>query len=317
MNGNRMCKAHYFEPIKTCFTYEIQHYLCQLIYDTELRKKKGLKRKILSNAGFSIINRAHVNIASLKDTDIGARNHMSAQKPEQLKRAFAGEVVFVPPIESDGPEGKAPGTERNGSPSTKLFMGSIRDANEQIIAVMMLRVDLSKDFSRILPFSETRTRRTGETYAFNRYGELISESRFNDQLRRIGLIAKDQPSAANIAIRDPGVNLVAGQRSERKRSQQPFTQMVSRALQLKRDMDQAGQSYGRSKIEIDTAGYRDYRGVPVFGAWLWNADLGLGLATEIDVAEALSNYYQMRWTVLGVLGFTLILSSSLLPSSDL
>ena len=75
-------------------------------------------------------------------------------------------------------------------------------------------------------------------------------------------------------------------------------------------MEKAGQTYGHSKIEIDTKGYRDYRGVPVFGAWLWNADLGLGLATEIDVAEAMSNYYQIRRTVFGILGFTLFLSVS-------
>jgi len=73
-------------------------------------------------------------------------------------------------------------------------------------------------------------------------------------------------------------------------------------------METAGQTYGHSKVEIDTNGYRDFRGVPVFGAWLWNADLGLGLATEIDVTEAMSNYYQIRWTVSGVLGFTLLLS---------
>jgi polar amino acid transport system substrate-binding protein len=84
--------------------------------------------------------------------------------------------------------------------------------------------------------------------------------------------------------------------------------MASRALQLKLDMETAGQTYGHSKIEVDTKGYRDYRGVPVFGAWLWNADLGLGLATEIDVMEAMSDYYQIRWTVSGVLGFTLLLS---------
>ena len=73
-------------------------------------------------------------------------------------------------------------------------------------------------------------------------------------------------------------------------------------------MAKAGQTTGHSKIEIDTNGYRDYRGVPVFGAWLWNADLGLGLATEIDVAEAMSDYYQIRRTVFGVLGVTLFLS---------
>jgi PAS domain S-box-containing protein len=69
-----------------------------------------------------------------------------------------------------------------------------------------------------------------------------------------------------------------------------------------------GLSHGRSKIEIDTNGYRDYRGVPVFGAWLWNADLGLGLTTEIDVNEAMSGYYQLRGTVYGVLGLTLFLA---------
>ncbi len=84
--------------------------------------------------------------------------------------------------------------------------------------------------------------------------------------------------------------------------------MAFRAIQLKLDMEKKGQTHGHSKIELDTKGYRDYRGVPVFGAWLWNVDLGFGLATEIDVAKALSNYYQIRRTIFGVLGFTLFLS---------
>jgi polar amino acid transport system substrate-binding protein len=114
----------------------------------------------------------------------------------------------------------------------------------------------------------------------------------------------------NVAIRDPGVNLVAGQRPKIERSQQPLTRMVSQAILLKANMAEAGQTKGQSKIEIDTIGYRDYRGVPVFGAWLWNADLGFGLATEIDVTEAMSDYYQIRRTVFGVLGVTLFLSVS-------
>src|SRR4029077_761636 len=35
-------------------------------------------------------------------------------------------------------------------------------------------------------------------------------------------------------------------------------------------------------------GYRDYRGVPVVGAWAWLSDFDLGLLTEMDVAEAFS-----------------------------
>ena len=171
---------------------------------------------------------------------------------------------------------------------------------------MTLRVDPAKDFSQLLPFSSTY--KTGETYAFSEHGELLSESRFDDLLRRIGLLDEEQQSALNIEIRDPGVNLAPGQRSKIDRSQQPLTRMASRAIQLKANMEQTGQTEGHSKIEIDTQGYRDYRGVPVFGAWLWNADLGFGLATEIDVSEAMSDYYQLRRTVLGVLGFTLFFS---------
>jgi PAS domain S-box-containing protein len=261
---------------------------------------------ILSNIGFFIINADHISIGSVRDTNIGTRNLISLQRPKLLRQAFEGEVLFVPPIESDVPLGKGPRADGARNPSTKFFMGPIQDSNGQIIAVMTLRVDPSEDFSRILPSSETR--KTGETYAFSEHGELLSESKFDDQLRRIGLLTEDQKSALNIEIRDPGVNLVKGLRPNIERSQQPLTRMASRAIQLKLDMEKAGQTYGRSKIEIDTKGYQDYRGVPVFGAWLWSAELGIGLATEIDVKEAMSSHYQVRRTVFGVLGFTLLLS---------
>ena len=263
-------------------------------------------KEIFANIGFFIINTDDISIGSRRDTNIGSPNLISRQRPDLLRRAFEGEVLFVPPIESDVPLGEGPKADGARNPSTKFFMGPIRDPNGQIIAVMTLRVDPSEDFSRVLTSSEMR--QTFETYAFNEHGELLSESRFDEQLRRIGLIGEDQRSAANIVIRDPGVNLVAGQRPKIERSQQPLTRMASRAVLLKANMEKAGQTYGHSKIEIDTEGYRDYRGVPVFGAWLWNADLELGLATEIDVAEAMSNYYQIRRTVFGILGFTLLLS---------
>ena len=274
----------------------------------DIREFFKTNKDIFANIGFFIINMDDISIGSMRDTNIGTPNLIALQRPDLLSRAFEGEVLFVPPIESDVPLGK--GYKANGArnPSTKFFIGPIRDPNGQIIAVMTLRVDPSEDLARVLTALEMR--QTFETYAFNEHGEMLSESRFNEQLRQIGLIGEDQRSAANVEIRDPGVNLVEGLKPKFERSKQPLTQMASRALQLKRDMAQAGQTYGHSKIGIDTSGYRDYRGVTVFGAWLWNIDLGLGLATEIDVAEALSNYYRLRRTVFAILGFTLFLSVS-------
>jgi PAS domain S-box-containing protein len=263
---------------------------------------------IFSNIDIFLINADGVAIGSMREANIGSRHFVPLQRPELLRRTFEGEVMFVPSIESDVSSEKGPKIDRIWNPSTKFFMGPIQDANGQIIAVLILRVDPSEDFSRMLRSSEMS--KTGETYAFSEHGELLSESKFGEQLRKIGLLAEDQKSAFNIEIRDPGVNLVKAQRPEIERAKQPLTRMASRAVQLKREMEMRRQTYGRSKIEIDTNGYRDYRGVPVFGAWLWNADLGLGLVSEIDVTEAMSDYYQMRRTVLGVLGFTAFLSVS-------
>jgi polar amino acid transport system substrate-binding protein len=263
-------------------------------------------KDVFSNLGFFIINADDISIGSMRDTNIGTPNLIALQRPNLLRRAFEGEILFVPPMESDVPLGQEPRADGARKPSTKFFMGPIRGPSGQIIAVMTLRVDPSQDFSQLL--APSITSQTVETYAFSEQGEMLSESRFGGLMRRIGLIGEDQESALNVVIRDPGVNLMAGQRPPIERSQQPLTRMVSSAIQLKANMAKAGQTSGRSKIEIDTNGYRDYRGVPVFGAWLWNADLGLGLATEIDLAEALFDYYQLRGTVFGILGLTLFLA---------
>ena len=54
---------------------------------------------------------------------------------------------------------------------------------------------------------------TGETYAFDREGRLLSESRFEDHLRAAGLLAPGLKSTLNIQIRDPGGNTLEGHRS--------------------------------------------------------------------------------------------------------
>jgi PAS domain S-box-containing protein len=62
---------------------------------------------------------------------------------------------------------------------------------------------------------------------------------------------------------------------------------------------------GRSGLDVE--GYRDYRGIRVLGAWIWDAGLGVGLTTEIDESEALQVYAATRTIVLSVLGLTVLL----------
>jgi len=63
---------------------------------------------------------------------------------------------------------------------------------------------------------------------------------------------------------------------------------------------------GNSGYDVD--GYNDYRGVPVVGAWRWLDDYGMGIATEIDLAEAYRPMYILRRALIIVFGF-LIASS--------
>jgi PAS domain S-box-containing protein len=80
------------------------------------------------------------------------------------------------------------------------------------------------------------------------------------------------------------------------RYQQPLTLMAQQATM--------------GKPGLNVVGYRDYRGVPAYGAWLWDDKLGVGLATEIDQADALGPYFTTRMVILTVLGITVLLALS-------
>ncbi|MEJ1371936.1 MAG: response regulator [Candidatus Sedimenticola sp. (ex Thyasira tokunagai)] len=122
------------------------------------------------------------------------------------------------------------------------------------------------------------------------------------------MLDRDGPLTATIEVRNPGVNLLKGKRSSVLRSKQPFTRMAEDLSRQAREMAVPGSETEHSDIVVDLTGYRDYRGVPVFGAWLWDKHLGLGIATEIDVDEALDGYYAQRRSLLIVAGVTLLLS---------
>jgi len=263
-------------------------------------------KDIFSNIGFFIINPDHISIGSRRDTNIGTRNLIAGQFPERLQQAFAGEVGFVPPLTSDVYLGTSSPSGNGKKPPTMFFIGPVQDVDGRVLAVMTLRVDPWNDFIRAMKtFGSMETR---EIYAFDSNGTLLSASRFEEQLRRIGLLADNQGSALNIQIRNPGGNLIKGYRPKVERVQQPLTVMARQAIEQKRQLETAKIYHGHSPVVSDLEGYRDYRGVPVFGAWLWNADLNIGLSVEVDVDEVLAHYNRTRVVILSTLVFTLVLS---------
>ena len=173
-----------------------------------------------------------------------------------------------------------------------FFAAPIKNKQGKTIAVVTQRVDPSRNFTRLIQLG--RIGKSGETYAFGQYGKLLSESRFEEDLIKTGLIGEGEKSILAVSVRDPGGDMTRGFTPLVPRYQQPLTLMAREATQ--------------GKAGLNVAGYRDYRGVPVYGAWLWDDTLGIGLATEIDEADALGPYYTTRTVILTVLGITVFLA---------
>ena len=257
----------------------------------ELRKFFQNNKDRFGQAGFFIISSDFVNIASLGDKNIGAKNRIASQALDLLNRAFEGETVMVPPIWSDVPLSASPDGKPKNTP-TMFFAAPVKNIQGQVIAVVTRRVDPSMDFSRLIQLG--RIGKSGETYAFDRYGKLLSESRFDEDLRKAGLLGESENSILSVSVRDPGGDMTKGFTPAVPRYQQPLTLMAQQATK------------GKSGLNVE--GYRDYRGVPAYGAWLWDDQLGVGLATEIDEADALGPFYTMRTVILTVMGITVLLA---------
>lgn len=235
----------------------------------------------LGYLGYIVIAPDFTSIASLLKFNMGKTSPLANQNDDFLPRVFRGETLITLPEESDIPLTLAQHPKDN----LNMFSATpIRDENNKIIAALVFRFDPSFNFIQIP--KQGRAGETAETYFFNKEGLLVSESRFDHQLRKIGLISPDDRGILSIKISDPGGNLMEGYQPSLPRSAQPLTKMAKEAT--------------TGKYGIDLDGYRDYRGVHVVGAWDWNRDLDMGLTTEIDYAEAYGSFKTIRLTILAL-----------------
>ncbi len=162
---------------------------------------------------------------------------------------------------------------RRGDITLMQVAAPLHDDNGVVRGALALIIDPDAEFTRIL--SVARSGKSGETYAFDQHGLMISRSRFDDQLKKLGLIEDRQgaSSALNLRLGDPGIDLPKKFNPDDPASAtRPLTRVVANAVA------------GGSGSEVEPA--RDYRGVPVVGAWRWLPQLGFGVVTQIDADEA-------------------------------
>ena len=226
--------------------------------------------------GFFIIALDNISLASTRDANTGTEN-LLVQQPNFLNKLWSGEPIVTLPQSSDVPLMDDHGHLVKGYPT--IFSGApIKDEHNNIIAVITLRIDPFLSFTQVLQRGQVGN--SGETYAFNANGIMISNSRFDHQLQQQNKLSGHDISMLKIKLNVPPDSQLSNLSKSDKSSNLAFTFIFLQAVQGK-DGD-------------NLTGYPDYRGIKVAGAWAWVKELKLGLTTEQGFNEALKPLHTSR-----------------------
>lgn len=161
-----------------------------------------------------------------------------------------------------------------GKQEPQLAMLAPVRASQRKQGLLLLRLNPKRSFPSLLQGDFWG--KSSETYLLDPHGVMLTPSRFESQLKSLRILAPGQSSALHLKVRNPEVNLLESP-PRTPSEQQALTPMAADLIA------------GRSGTRLQP--YRDYRGVPVVGAWHWDRELGLGIVTEIDADEAFQSLY--------------------------
>jgi PAS domain S-box-containing protein len=238
------------------------------------------------NAGYAVFDTAGTMIAGSIFEPIGAPE--SGPRTTFVRTVLKGEAAISAPFRSQALLANEYGTRRTGLP-TMWVAAPMKNPAGMVIGALGFRLHPDGALRRIL--SANRQGRTADVYLFSREGLLLTESRFDSELRKLGVIGGDTTvhGALQVQVRDPGGDLRAGFTPSTTYEQRPLTYGAQRALT------------GETAVSVD--GYRDYRGARVVGAWTWIPQLDAGLIYEIDEDEALDLVFVLRRVSLALVTF--------------
>ena len=223
-------------------------------------------------------------IASSKAEEVNT--HTDREYDRFLNKALAGELTVSRPL----PRDTAPSQRAEGP--TMVVAAPVKSTNGVILAVLGLHMKPEKEFTQIL--SVANMGETGEAYAFDRRGIMLTATRFDPELKTLGLIPPGRENTAilNLKLLDPEIELHPGEHSPKPRDQLGLTRMAASA------------TVGNS--DFDVRGYRNYRGIEVVGAWAWLREYTMGVATEVAVEEAFQTLYVLRQVFLVLLSLLML-----------
>jgi hypothetical protein len=248
---------------------------------TRLREVLSPIVSLQQNAGYFVLDPGGLILARTVDERVGGR--VSANIAETAARALAGKPAFL-----------APTLKQRFTPEPMAFvMVPVRDKGGTAVAVFSFRID-SDQMAAIV--NASRPGLSGETYAVNADGLMVSPSRFEAEVGALGLLPPEAngSTVAALEVRDPGFPLKPGPAPATPPKSWPLTRAVADVV--------------RGAAGSSVEGYRDYRGVPVVGAWTWLPDWGIGVVSEIDRTEAFASLRVVR-RAFGALALALLVGA--------
>jgi|GEM_PF-2669285 len=239
-----------------------------------LREKLFPQVKQGNDIGFIVFLPSGFQIAAHSDEFI-ARSGIADLAGPVIADAFQGRSGVSLPFLLN--EGFAENGKSHVGEYAQLSAAPIQDNNGKIVAVLSILKNPRTGFMPILELGSYGKK--GEAYAFDANGLMVSESRFPNELKDLGILPDQTSAMLKLEIREPGSkDSTLGIGSGEKRP--PFTKMAGSALK------------GERGLNVD--GYRGYRGERVVGAWAWLDDVGLGIAVEQDAKEAFALLSRLR-----------------------
>ena len=203
-----------------------------------------------------------------------------------VRRILAGQAAVSRPFRSPLLLPDAKGEMRQGLP-TMLCGAPVRGPGGAVLGALLIRIRPEEHLTARL--AEARFFASSEAYAIDDEGRLLTQSRFEDELKLLGLVP-DEPDATSVLtveLRDPGVDLTRGERALVRRSEQPLSHIVT---ELREGRD-----------GVCTQGHRNYRGVPSFAAWCRAPKLDMGIVVDVTQEEAMALLRPLRLALFSLL----------------
>ena len=243
--------------------------------------------------GYSLISLDGTILASMRDSDLGSIE--TALQGVELSQIVEGGVLLTHPVIVDQQGARYDALSAHLTEEATIYVVAPVLAAGEVQGFIALKIDPRGEYSAA--FRVGRMGLTGETYAVNDRGRLLSQPRFETELTEAGLLTPGHTGMLHIDVRDPGVDLMSGGGRGQTGVSGPLTQ--------------SAQAVSQGQSGNNLSGYRDYRGVPVIGVWVWDERYSLGVITEIDVVEAFSGVREAQ-AVLRVFAVAMAISFTLL-----